>query len=82
MSVFNEMVNLLETITKSLVDYPEKLKVNGLQGESTYVFEVDVDPSDIGKVIGRGGKTAGSIRNIMNSVATKHRIRCTINFLE
>jgi len=80
--IFDEMQNLLETITCALVDHPEDVHINGMKGENTYVFEVSVDQSDIGKVIGRKGKTAGSIRDLMNSVATKHRIRCIINFLE
>jgi predicted RNA-binding protein YlqC (UPF0109 family) len=82
MSVFDEMTELLYCITKALVDFPDEVHINGMKGENTYVFEVDVVKEDVGKVIGRGGNTAHSIRNIMNSVATKHRIRCLINFLE
>ena len=82
MSIFERMESLLEGLVVELVDSPNEVRVNGIEGDTTFVFEVSVMSDDVGKIIGKKGGTATAIRKIMNSIATKHRIRCIINFLE
>ncbi|HPB34199.1 MAG TPA: KH domain-containing protein, partial [Caldisericia bacterium] len=52
-------------------DYPEKVQVKRIEGTSTLIYEVRVSPEDIGKVIGKQGKTAESIRTIVQAISRK-----------
>ena len=56
------MKNLIEEIVKVLVDHPEEVQVQEVAGEQSIVYEIKVEPGDIGKVIGKQGKTANAIR--------------------
>lgn len=78
----SELKELIEYVTKSLVDMPEKVSVNEIVGEQTTVIEVDVDDSDRGKVIGRKGKTAQALRVILTAASTKLRKRSVLEILE
>ena len=62
---------LLETIAKSLVDAPDEVNITEINGEKTVVFELRCNPKDIGKIIGKSGKTVGSMRTLLNSIAAK-----------
>lgn len=73
---------LVEFITKSLVDDPESVVVKILEGDSTTVVELRVANSDIGKVIGRQGRTAKSIRTLLSAVGAKHKKRCVLEIIE
>ena len=73
---------LVEYITKSLVDTPEEVVVTEVEGEKTTVLELRVAPSDLGKVIGKQGKTARAIRVILNAASTKSRRRTVLEILE
>jgi predicted RNA-binding protein YlqC (UPF0109 family) len=61
------MKELLELIAKSLVDKPEEVVVTEIEGEQTTVLELRVAPEDLGKVIGKQGRTARSVRTILAS---------------
>ena len=63
------MKELLELIAKSLVDQPEEVEVTEIEGEQTTVLELRVSREDLGKVIGKQGRTARSIRTILASAA-------------
>lgn len=76
------MKELLESITRSLVDHPEMVRINAVSGQSSIVFEIRVAPEDMGKIIGRGGKNANAVRTILQSVAAKEHRRCTLEILE
>lgn len=76
------MKTLIETIAKALVDNPEVVKVTEIEGEKTTVFELKVDSKDIGKVIGREGKTARAMRTIVGAAGTKLGKRCVLEILE
>lgn len=76
------MNELIMHICKSLVDYPDEVKINEIPTEKTLVFEITVRKEDVGKIIGKQGKTAHSIRQILNSVASKERKRIIIEILE
>lgn len=73
------MKTLVQTIVRSIVDHEDKVQVNEIEGDSTSIIEVFVDKSDLGKVIGKNGKTAQSIRNIVYASSFKTKKRYTIN---
>jgi uncharacterized protein len=76
------MKELVEYIAKALVDEPDQVRVTQVEGERITVIELRVAPSDLGKVIGRQGRTARSIRTLLNAVATKLRKRAVLEILE
>ena len=76
------MKNLILTICKSLVDFPDQVKINEIASESISVFEITVCKEDVGKIIGKQGKTASAIRTILNAVASKERKRIVVEILE
>lgn len=65
------MKELIETIVKALVDKPEEVKVSEVAGETAVIYEVKVADSDIGKVIGKQGKTANALRTIVKAASSK-----------
>jgi predicted RNA-binding protein YlqC (UPF0109 family) len=67
------MKNLIETIAKSICDYPDKVVVTEVPGQSASIIEVCVDKSDLGKMIGKSGHTAQSIRNIIYASSFKFK---------
>jgi len=73
---------LIEAIAKALVDYPDQVHVRGIEGEQVIVFELRVHPSDVGKVIGRQGRMAASIRTILGAAGMKLRKRITLEILQ
>ena len=76
------MKELILYIVKALVDNPEDVSVQELQGEKTTVIELKVAQEDLGKVIGKQGRTARSIRTILNAAGTKLGKRCVLEILE
>lgn len=76
------MKTLIETMAKALVDRPESVKINEVEGEKTTVFELRVDTNDLGKVIGKQGKTARAMRTILSAAGTKVGKRCVLEILE
>jgi len=73
---------LIEHIAQSLVDLPEEVQVTEIDGEKTSVIELKVAKEDLGKVIGKQGRTARAMRIILNAVATKMRKRAVLEILE
>jgi predicted RNA-binding protein YlqC (UPF0109 family) len=76
------MKQLIEDIAKALVDIPEEVTINEIAGEQTTVLELRVAPSDLGKVIGKQGRTARSIRTILGAAGMKLNRRFTLEILE
>jgi len=76
------MKELLELIARSLVDSPEEVKVTEVEGEQTTVLELRVAPDDLGKVIGKQGRTARSIRTILASSGMKLNKRIVFEIIE
>ena len=76
------MKELIERIVKALVDKPEEVMVKVIEGQTVSVIELKVAKEDLGKVIGRQGRTAEAIRTILLGVSTKKRKRCTLELLE
>ena len=73
---------LIEQIAKALVDNPEQVSVRLTEGEQMTVFELRVAQSDLGKVIGKHGRTATSIRTILSAAGMKLKKRFTLEILE
>jgi len=76
------MKELIEYIAKSLVDNPEEVSVTELEGEQTTVIELKVAKEDMGKIIGKQGRTVMAIRTILGAVSTKMRKRSVLEILE
>jgi predicted RNA-binding protein YlqC (UPF0109 family) len=76
------MKQLIEDIAKSLVDVPEEVVVTTVDGEQVTVIELKVAPGDLGKVIGKQGRTARSIRTILGAAGMKLNRRFTLEILE
>jgi len=76
------MRDLVEYIAKALVDDSDNVKVTEVEGERVTVIELRVAQGDIGKVIGKQGRTARAIRTILNANATKLRKRAVLEIVE
>jgi predicted RNA-binding protein YlqC (UPF0109 family) len=76
------MKELVEKMAKALVDKPEDVAVNEIDGEKTTVYELRVASTDLGKVIGKQGKTARAMRTILSAAGTKIGKRCVLEILE
>ena len=76
------MKQLIEDIAKALVDIPDEVMINEVEGEQTTVLELKVAPSDLGKVIGKQGRTARSIRTILGAAGMKLNRRFTLEIIE
>ena len=73
---------LIEYIAKLLVDYPEEVEVYEVEGERTTILELKVAEEDLGKVIGKSGRTARAMRTILNASATKLNKRAVLEIIE
>ncbi len=76
------MKDLLLAIAKALVDQPDQVDVTEVEGEQTTVLELKVAPEDLGKVIGKQGRTARAIRTILNASGMKLKKRFVLEILE
>ena len=76
------MRELIEAIAKALVDNPDQVSVRAVEGEQITVLELRVNSADLGKVIGKQGRTARSIRTILNAAGMKLHKRFTLEILE
>jgi len=76
------MRSLIEQIAKALVDKPEEVEVSEVDGEQTTVIELKVAKEDLGKVIGKQGRTARALRTILSAASTKIRRRSVLEILE
>ena len=76
------MKELLETIVKPLVQFPEEVNVTLIEREDSDLLELRVNPADMGKVIGKEGKIAKAIRTILRAVGTKEHKKVTVEFID
>jgi predicted RNA-binding protein YlqC (UPF0109 family) len=77
-----EMKELIEYIAKVLVDNPDEVRVTELEGRQTSVIELRVAKEDLGKVIGKQGRTARAMRTILGAASTKIKKRSVLEILE
>ncbi len=78
----SELSKLILYVSRMLVDLPDQVQVNEIEGENTTVIKLTVAREDIGKVIGKQGKTAHAIRTILNGASTKLRKRTVLEIIE
>lgn len=76
------MKELVEAIARALVDHPEAVEVKSVDGSQVTVLELRVHPEDLGKVIGRQGRTAKAIRTLLGAGGMKLHKRYTLEILE
>jgi hypothetical protein len=78
----DDLKALIEFMAKALVDKPDSVSVRETDGEKTTILELRVAPDDLGKVIGKQGRTAQAMRTILNATGTKLGKRCVLEILE
>lgn len=78
----SSLKDLVDFMAKSLVDQPDDVEVNEVVGEQTTVVELTVAKDDLGKVIGKQGRTAKSMRTILNAASTKLNKRSVLEIME
>ena len=77
------MEDLLEFLARSLVDNPDDVKVEGFdEDDGTFVLEIHVAEDDVGKIIGRGGRTVSSLRTVMRAVASRQDERVLVDVVD
>lgn len=76
------MRDLVQYISEALVDKPEDVKVNVVEGENSIILELKVASDDVGKVIGKGGQTAKAMRKILSAAATKLKKKSLLQIVE
>lgn len=76
------MKELIHFIAQSLVDKPEEVSVSEVEGNQTSVLELKVAKEDLGKVIGKQGRTAQAMRTILNAVSSKEKKRTVLEIIE
>ncbi|NLK51148.1 MAG: KH domain-containing protein [Syntrophomonadaceae bacterium] len=76
------MKKLVEILARSLVDYPDKVEVNQVEGEKSIILELRVDEDDMGKVIGKQGKIAKAMRTVVKAAAAKEGKRVVLEIIK
>jgi predicted RNA-binding protein YlqC (UPF0109 family) len=76
------MKEVLETIARALVDEPDSVSVTEVSGERTTILELKVAKTDIGKVIGKKGRTADALRIILSAVSAKEKTRTVLEIVD
>ena len=76
------MKEFVAYIVKNLVDHPDQVHINEVGGTHTLIIELSVEKSDIGKIIGKRGKTINAIRTLLMSVASRNGLRVNLEILE
>jgi hypothetical protein len=76
------MKELIEEIAKALVDYPDEIRVTAIEGSQVTVLELRAHPQDLGKVIGREGRTVKAIRTLLGAIGAKRHKRFSLEVLE
>lgn len=74
--------DLVERIAKAIADNPDKVEVTEVVGEKTVVVELKVAPEDLGKIIGKQGRTAKAIRTVLFALAAKYNKRAVLEIIE
>ncbi|HEX2924691.1 MAG TPA: KH domain-containing protein [Ruminiclostridium sp.] len=76
------MKELLESIARALVDYPDEVLVNEIQNEKSIILELKVSKDDMGKVIGKQGRIAKAIRTVVKAAAVKDNRRVVVDIIQ
>jgi predicted RNA-binding protein YlqC (UPF0109 family) len=81
-SELSDLAKMIELVAKMLVDLPDQVEVGEVEGENTTVVELKVAKSDIGKIIGKEGRTAKALRTILTGASTKLRQRTVLEIID
>ncbi len=76
------MKQILENIAKALVDAPNEVQITEVDGDKTVIFELRCNAKDVGKIIGKSGKTVGAMRTILNSMAAKQGRKAVLEVVD
>ena len=76
------MQAFLEHVVRGLVQHPDRVSITPVEREGTTVYELRLDPQDVGKVIGRQGMTINAIRSLLLAGSAKKGLRCTLEIVE
>ena len=76
------MREMLEYIVRALVDHPDDVRITEVEGERTIIYELRCHPEDVGKVIGKNGKTVGAIRTLLSTAAARKNRRAMLEVVE
>lgn len=78
----SELAKMIEYMARMLVDLPNEVEINEIEGENTTVLELKVAKTDLGKIIGKQGRTARAVRTVLNGASTKLRKRTVLEIIE
>lgn len=78
----SDLSKMIEHMARMLVDLPDQVEINEIAGENTTVIELKVAKEDLGKVIGKQGRTARAVRTVLNGASTKLRKRTVLEIVE
>ena len=76
------MKEFVEYVLRNLVDFPDEVSVDEVNGSSTIILEIRAKKEDMGKIIGKQGKTINAVRHLVHSLASRNNSRITIEILE
>jgi predicted RNA-binding protein YlqC (UPF0109 family) len=76
------MREMLEYVVRALVDHPDDVRITEVEGERTVIYELRCHPEDVGKVIGKNGKTVGAIRTLLSTAAARKNRRAMLEVVE
>ncbi len=76
------MKDLIEFIAKKMVEHPEDVQVRVIEGEDGQNYELQVNPEDMGRIIGKSGRTAKAIRTLVSSAAAKAKVYANLEIVE
>jgi predicted RNA-binding protein YlqC (UPF0109 family) len=78
----DELAELVDYIARALVDEPDEVAVEAVDGDRAVILELSVAPEDLGKVIGKDGRTARAMRTLLAATSARHRRRAVLEILE
>ena len=78
----DQLVELIDYVARALVDEPDEVQVEAIDGERALILELTVAQSDLGKVIGKDGRTARAMRTLLSATSARHRRRAVLEILE
>ena len=78
----SDLAKMVENMARMLVDFSDRVSVNEIEGENTTVIELTVAKEDLGKIIGKQGRTARALRTVLNGASTKLKKRTVLEIIE
>ena len=76
------MQDVIRSLIQPLVEFPNELRVTGINGKATYVYELRCNQKDVGKIIGKKGKTISAVRTLLNAIASREGKKAVLEVVE